>query len=189
MGTKRIPALALAAAIALGGCAGLATGAKPSSNLPPEKQARESQYEADKNAGKANEHGRSEDPTPAAAESNDVPKSGFPTKSAGDGTIVETGSSGPPGTDEFSWKNEWYVKSANQVISVYAGSRKADPKQGILLVTVWNADESQLIRSLVIDTPRAAGAVHFVGGQGKVAKILAADGTFFSFDASALAVH
>lgn len=182
-------ALAVAVALALGGCAGLASGAKPSSDLPAEKQSRENQYQADKNAGKANEHSRSEDAGQAPQAPNEVPVSGFPTKPAGDGTIVETGDSGPPGTAEFEWKNEWYVKTPTQVISVYAGSRRAAPAQGVLFVTVWTADESELLQSLVINTPRAAGAVHFVGGQGDVAQILANDGTSFSFDSSQLAVR
>ena len=185
----RLAAVAVAAALAVGGCAGLASGAKPSSDLPAEKQSRENQYETDQSAGKANQHSRSEDTGQAPEVTNDVPVSGFPTRPAGNGTIVETGDSGPPGTDEFEWKNEWYLKTPTRLISVYAGSRRAAPAQGVLFVTVWTADESQLLQSLVINTPRVAGAVHFVGGQGVVAQILATDGTSFSFDASLLAVR
>jgi hypothetical protein len=60
---------------------------------------------------------------------------------------------------------------------------------GVLFVTVWTADESTLIRQITIDTPRPAGAVRFVRGNGRVATLLAADGSEFAFDAASLAIR
>ena len=172
-----------------GGCAGLATGAGPSAGLPADKQVRADKYASDAAAGQSNQQARVVDPAPPSDDPNDTPKSGFPTKAGGDGTIVDTGNSGPPGTQDFIWQNEWYVKTPTQVISVYAGARKVSPSQGVLLVSVWTPDESKLVRSMLIDTPRAAGSVRFVSGKGKIASLQATDGTSFSFDASALSVH
>lgn len=186
---SRMLIVAFAIAVAASGCAGLAVGAKPSTALPPEKQARENHYASDAAAAKGNEHSRSDDGPPPSDDPNDSPKSGFPTKPAGDGTIIETGHSGPPGTSQFAWQNEWVLKTAGQVISVYAGSRVADPRKGVLFVTVWSADESTLLRQVTIDTPRAAGAVRFVRGNGKHAIVQATDGTEFDFDALSLAVR
>lgn len=187
MARLRLLVLALAVSGIALGCAGVAVGARPSTNLPPEKQAREDRYASDQAAGKANEHPRSEDGGPPSDDPNDSPRSGFPTTQAGDGTIVETGRSGPPGTSQFVWQNEWVLKTSDRVLSVYAGSRAADPRKGILFVTVWTADESTLLREITIDTPRVAGTVRFVRGHGKLATLLAADGTEFDFDAVSLA--
>ena len=180
---------AIALAVSLTGCAGLASGARPTTLLPPDKQAREDHAASDQAAGKANEHPRSQDGPPPSDDPNDSPKSGFPTKKAGDGTIIETGHSGPPGMTQFAWQNEWVLRTADQVISVYAGSRVADPRKGILFVTIWTADESTLLRQVTIDVPRAAGAIRFVRGNGKHATLAAADGTEFDFDALSLDVR
>jgi hypothetical protein len=179
----------------LSGCAGFASGADPANPVPLEKQARESHYAADKAAGEAAEAAQGQHIQPGdLGPPSDDPKdttgiSGFITKVAGDGQIVETGNAGPPGTSDYVWQNEGVVTmDGGGVISVYAGARKADPKRGVLLVTTWDQGQGHLLKSFTLTTPALDGSVRFIAGVGKTATLLAADGSTFTFDADSLSV-
>lgn len=177
--------------IVVAGCAGDAAGARPS-HLPPDKQARQDHYDRDREAARRNEHPRSEDgppptPTPSAG-ATDEGDGGFAHRRAGKGTIVETGDSGPPTTKaEFVFTNEWYAEDATQVVSIYAGARRANEAQGVLLVNVFDAGEKHLVRWFVVPTPTAGGIARVVSATGANLTIEGSAGGRWVFDADALA--
>jgi hypothetical protein len=184
---KSRTSILLLAALLLSGCAPIAVGGGPS-QLPPDKQAREDRYASDRATGRAREPRRGEDPAAPGPEASEEGTSAFPTRPAGNGTIVETGEQGPePST--YAWRNEWFIRTRSQVISVYAGALRADPSQGVLLVSVFDASEAHLLRSVVLKGPGRAGALRFVGGVGDRASLAASDGTGLEFDPATLGLR
>lgn len=99
--------------------------------------------------------------------------------SAGAGMILEDGQVDLP-SDTGSFKNQWYVQTANGEIRVYAGAEKRDVQQGLLFVSVRNSPQPRSIDGYY--TPLRAGAVRIISAVGERLTLRAADGTLFAFD-------
>jgi hypothetical protein len=93
--------------------------------------------------------------------------------------ILEDGQVDLP-SDTGSFKNQWYVQTANGEIRVYAGAEKRDVQQGVLFVSVRNSPRPRSIDGYY--TPLRAGAVRIISAVDERLTLRAADGTRFTFD-------
>lgn len=123
-------------------------------------------------------------PTPTEFSAAPTAPLPFPHRAAGDGTIVENGQA-PISSSIFRFQNYWYSESAGLTTTVYAGSEGQDPEQGVVLVMVMPAADSQAMAA--VRTPTKAGAVRITDATGQILILQAANGQNFRFDVASRA--
>lgn len=85
-------------------------------------------------------------------------------------------------------QNRWQGDLGNgQMITVFAGSLKSDPSQGVVLIYRGQVNGAFGIPT-VVQTPARHGSVRIVGVAGTVFTLMAVDGTTYLFDRSQLAI-
>jgi hypothetical protein len=102
----------------------------------------------------------------------------LPRQGAGAGTIVESGLAPLPGA-LYTIENRWFERRAGGELIVYAGARRQDPAQGLVVVRPSRAD---LGPAGVYLTQTRAGSVRVVRAVGERLQLQAATGATFTFD-------
>jgi hypothetical protein len=95
--------------------------------------------------------------------------------------IINDGGPAPLPAELFVTHNMWQDVIDGQHVSVYAGSERADPSQGMLVVFITSLD-LQSHRSETYRTPAKRGALRVVGTDGLRLKLSAASGGTVVFD-------
>ncbi len=111
----------------------------------------------------------------------------IPHRAAGNGTVLEEGSSIFPG--HYLIENQWWETVGGQCIHVFAGARRGDgandlpkPWQGMVFVLLSALDGTRLPGGGTYETPSKVGSVKIVAAQGQRLVLKADDGTTFYFD-------
>jgi hypothetical protein len=78
--------------------------------------------------------------------------------------------------------NKWYAEIGDRHFNVFAGSDYNDPAQGMVYVSIFTADGSELPDGGYYPTATRSGAVQIVGAQGQRLILLSAGGETFYFD-------
>ena len=105
-----------------------------------------------------------------------------PATPAGDGVIFDMSRPGLGKLMGVNFINTWYAEIGDRQFSVFAGSDYSDPTQGMVYVSVFTADGSELRDGGYYPTATHSGAVHIVGAQGQRLILLSEDGETFYFD-------
>jgi hypothetical protein len=153
-----------------------ATGTSAQGRLPPEKQAMLERESLELAAARKAPLPSKTLPNPAGAKP-DAPRLAPLTRTlAGQGSIVETGLA--PFSSAFLVENHWYESRSTGQVIVYAGARRTDLSQGILVVVVSDA----LNQNGSYLTPSRVGAVRVIAANGERLTLAASNGTEFTFD-------
>jgi hypothetical protein len=100
---------------------------------------------------------------------------------AGNGRIVEA-AFGPPGAVDATFTNNWSATTSSGSVEVYAGGLISDPKQGLIIVALWDRSGVWVGGGRFL-TPRKLGTVRVTGAVGAVLTLRGDDASTFSFDA------
>ncbi len=98
--------------------------------------------------------------------------------------IINDGGPAPLPADLFVTHNMWQDVVNGEHVTVYAGSERADPSQGMLVILVTSLD-LQSHRSETYRTPAKQGALRVVGTDGLRLTLSAAGGITIVFDLTA----
>ena len=118
----------------------------------------------------------------ALTRESNAPPTHLPWTPAGSGNIVE--GADPVVSKDLKIENDWFMEiGQGRLQVVYAGSRREDPGQGVLVV---NTEGSELRTVAVIDTPERHGAVRVTGADRTQLVLTADDGFVFRFEVATL---
>jgi hypothetical protein len=104
----------------------------------------------------------------------------LPHRSAGSGTIVESGQAPFPAST-YTFENRWFERTADGDLVVYAGAARDDPAQGLVAVRLIGAAVGP---ATVYRTPARFGAIRIVGAEGNKLALVASSGARLAFDVS-----
>jgi hypothetical protein len=85
-------------------------------------------------------------------------------------------------TSRYLFANGWRTLAANAYLTVYAGSYRATPQQGVLFLMQRSADYRQVIELAFYDTPTADGAVQIAAADGSRLTLTTPTNHQFIFD-------
>jgi hypothetical protein len=104
----------------------------------------------------------------------------LPHRSAGSGTIVESGQAPFPAS-MYTFGNRWFEGTRDGDLVVYAGAARDDPAQGLVAVRLIGGAVGP---ATVYRTPVRSGAVRIVGAEGNRLTLVASNGARLVFDVS-----
>jgi hypothetical protein len=119
-------------------------------------------------------------PLPQAQRPDQASSSPLPHRSAGNGTIVESGQAPFPAA-MYTFENRWFERSGGAELVVYAGAAHDDPAQGVLAVRLVG---TTMAPATIYRTPARSGSVRVVGADGERLQLLTPSGARFIFDVS-----
>jgi hypothetical protein len=102
----------------------------------------------------------------------------LPHRSAGNGTIVESGLAPFPAS-MYTFENRWFQKTPAGDLVVYAGGSRDDPAQGVVAVRLIGAS---LGPATVYRTPMRSGPVRVTSAEGQRLNLVTSAGTPLVFD-------
>jgi hypothetical protein len=105
------------------------------------------------------------------------------------GLLVDIGCDQMYPSADFSGTNQWGAPEDDHSVVVCAGALRSDAAQGVVLVSLWDQEGNQRLKSGRAGkflTPRRDGPATIIAALGEVLTLQAKDGTLFYFDAGAL---
>jgi hypothetical protein len=151
--------------------------------LPPEKQEYlewEAQYRA--LAETLPKAPRDPNDGPFGPEELQGPPVTVPHRAAGAGAIIDNGLAPFPGF-VYGIENQWYERTNDELIKVYAGFLREDSDQGMVLMSVTGAEKSvDDPRNGLHLTPMKAGALRITDAEGELLIMMSESGREFRFD-------
>jgi hypothetical protein len=169
--TKPAPLATAYTPFASGYPAPIVTGAYPT-DYPPVKLTLEYQIEQTRNAALAG--------TLPPTNAKGAPPTLVSTEPPWPTGIIEDGES--PFSASFVFKNRWQQVVGGQRIIVFAGSKKSDPSQGVVVVWEISTDQVNSVNN-VYPTSIRDGALRIVAATGLRLTLAGAGGRPFYFDA------
>ncbi len=161
---------------------GPAASDSPGDSLPPDKQAIQDNIDKARAAGQVDPAPKSlENPNPTDQVEFIAPDGGVP---AGAGLLFfGSDVSAPPTDRDDTFTSSWSIISQDQNIDVWAGARGPDPRQGFVMVVVWDSTRTRIVGGGSYDAPEQHGTLTISGADGLVLILVDGDGTKLVFDA------